>query len=229
MKDEEGTNPELAYLTMIRSIRDTDKALFERIKRLPKKSKTARYSDMVNGNATVTFIRKGALKEFFITGQETEQLSFLDAVKYLECEPTERRINVGGTYYSQMEENSKAFDESLVQEDVIELGKAQLLGNDSKIMKILRAIQNEPTLTEDQEDKLERLMRAYENGDIPKNISKDIVKALKTAPNDLLEVYSIIFSNIPEAYLSDRHNIILQIEGEKQVILSCYMKEKKND
>ena len=128
-----------------------------------------------------------------------------------------------------MEENSKAFDESLVQEDVIELGKAQLLGNDSKIMKILRAIQNEPTLTEDQEDKLERLMRAYENGDIPKNISKDIVKALKTAPNDLLEVYSIILSNIPEAYLSDRHNIILQIEGEKQVILSCYMKEKKND
>ena len=96
-------------------------------------------------------------------------------------------------------------------------------------MKILRAIQNEPTLTEDQEDKVERLMRAYENGDIPKNVSKDIVKALKTASNDLLEVYSIIVSNVPEAYLSDRQNIILQIEGEKQVILSCYMKEKKND
>ena len=229
MKEEEGSNPELAYLAMIRSIRDTDKTLFERIKRLPKKSKTGRYSDMISGNSTVTFIRKGALKEFFIASQKTEQLSFLDAVKYLECEPTERRINVGGTYYSQVDENSKAFDESLVQEDVIEFGKAQLLGNDSKIMKILRAIQNEPTLTEDQEDKLERLMRAYENGDIPKNISKDIVKALKTAPNDLLEVYSIILSNIPEAYLSDRQNIILQIEGEKQVILSCYMKEKKND
>ena len=63
-----GSNPELVYLTMIRSIRDTDKPLFERIKRLPKKSKTGRYSDMINGNSTVTFIRKGALKEFFITG-----------------------------------------------------------------------------------------------------------------------------------------------------------------
>ena len=227
ISEEDGSNPELAYLAEIRKIRDNDKALFEKIKRLPKKSKTGRYSDMVNNHSTLTFIRKGALKEFYITDEETKQLSFIDAVHYLECEPTEKRINVGNTYYEQVDLNSKAFDESLVQEEVAEIGKAQLLGNDSKVVKILKILQNEPTLIEEQENTVARLIKAYENGDIPQNITKKIVKELKTVQNDMLELYSIIISNIPENYLFERQNVFLQIEGEKQVILSCYMKESK--
>lgn len=66
-QEEESTSPELAYLAIIRQIRDNDKVLFERIKRLPKKSKTGRYSNCIEGSSTITFIRKGALKDFFIS------------------------------------------------------------------------------------------------------------------------------------------------------------------
>lgn len=225
-QEEESTNPELAYLAVIRQIRDNDITLFERIKKLPKKSKSGRYSNRVNGAATITFIRKGALKDFFITGNDTQQISFIDAVKYLDCGPDERRINVDSTYYNHYDANNAAFDDSLVQDDIIEVGKGSLHGNDLKVVRILRAVQNEPTLTEDQEDVVKRLLRAYENGNIPQNITKNVVKNLKTT-DDLVAAYFTITNLIPDQYLYERKEAVLRTEGEKQVILSCYMKEGK--
>ena len=222
--EEESTSPELAYLSVIRQVRDNDKALFERIKKLPKKSKTGRYSDRITGNATITFIRKGALKDFYMTGTDTQQISFIGAVRYLECEPDERRINVGSAYYNHYDANNNAFDDSLVQDDVIEAGKAPLRGNDLKVVNILRAMQNEPTLTDDQEDVIARLRRAYDNGDIPQNITKSIVKELKNT-DDLGAAYFVITNLVPDQYLYERKDAVLHTEGEKQVILSCYLKE----
>ena len=224
-QEEESTSPELAYLAVIRQIRDNDKPLFERIKRLPKKSKTGKYCSRLHEEATITFLRKGALKDFFITGSDTKQISFIDAVKYLECEPDEPRINVGSAYYTHYEANNSAFDDSLVYDDVIEVGKTLLRGNDRKVVRILRAIQNEPTLTDDQEDVINRLLRAYENGDIPQSVTKNIVKELKNI-DDLVEAFFIITNLIPDQYLYERKDAVLHTEGEKQVILSCYLKEK---
>lgn len=223
--EEQSTSPELAYLAVIRQIRDNDKALFERIKKLPKKSKTGRFSDMISGKATITFIRKGALKEFIITGEDTKQISFIEAVRYFECTPDEQRINVGSDFYSHFDANNAAFDESLVQDEVIEVGKAPLRGNDLKVVNVLRAMQNEPTLTEEQVDVINRLLRAYENGDIPQNITKSIVRDLKTT-NDLGEAYFVITNLVPKQYLYERKDAVLHNEGDKQVILSCYLKEK---
>lgn len=226
-QEEESTSPELAYLAVIRQIRDNDKPLFEKIKRLPKKSKTGRNSDRVKSDSTVTFIRKGALKEFFITdSKETNQISFIETARLLECEPDEEKVNVGAAYYSHFESNNKAFDESLVQEDVIEVAKAPLRGNDMKVMHVLRALQNEPTLTDDQEDVVKRLIRAYENGDVPQNVTKSIVKELGQT-EDLGETFFVISNNVPDQYLYERKDAVLTYDGDKQVILSCYMKEMK--
>lgn len=220
----ENTNPELAYLLAIRRIRDTDKKLFEKIKRLPKKAKTGKYSKRVEGSSTVTFLRKGALKEFYITGKETQQISFIDAIKLLECQATETQINIESLYYDHFKANNCAFDEDLEDDDIIDIAKPPLLGNDAKIVKILRAMQRESTLTDEQESMIERLIRAYENGDVPKNITKSVLKGIKTVI-DLGEAYFFIFNQIPEQYLYERKDAILRTEGEKQVILSCYLKE----
>ncbi len=224
--DEESTSPELAYLSVIRQIRDKDKKLFEKVKNLPKKSKTGKYSSLVNSTATITFIRKGALKEFYLSdGVDTGQISFITAIKYLECGPDETHLNVESRYYEQYEANNIAFDESLVQDDVIEVAKGPLLGNDAKVVKVLRAMLNEPTMTDDQEDTIRRLICAYESGDIPKNITKDIAKDLKNS-DDLVAAYYAVTNQVPDQYLYKRRDIVLHTEGEKQVVLSCYLKEK---
>lgn len=224
LDEEENTSPELEYLAVIREIRDNNKSLFERIKRLPKKAKTGRYSNRVEEPATVTFIRKGALKSFLLTGTETSSLSFIDAVKYLECAPEEQRINVGSDYYTHYEVNNAAFDESLQQEDVITAANPALRGNDMKVVRILRAMMNEPTLTDDQETVIQRLCKAYENGDIPQNVTKNIMKEMKSV-DDLVAAYFKITNLVPDQYLYERKDAVLHTEGAKQVILSCYLKE----
>ncbi|MCD8301338.1 MAG: phospholipase D-like domain-containing protein [Clostridiales bacterium] len=224
-KGEESTNPELAYLAVIRQIRDNDKPLFDRIKRLPKKSMSGRYSDKISGRSTITFIRKGALKSFYLTGTDTQQISFLEAIKYLECEPDEQRIDVGNDYYDHFDSNNAAFDDSEIQDEIIEVGKNPLRGNDMKVANTLKAIRSQAALTDDQEDVVDRLLRAYDNGDIPQKITKNIVGKLKSA-NDPGEAYFVITNEVPDQYLYERKDAVLHTEGKKQVILSCYLKEK---
>ncbi len=64
---KKSTNPELAYLALIRTIRDNDAKLFSQIKRLPQKAKSAKSDKTSEDDSTVTFIRKGSLKSFFKT------------------------------------------------------------------------------------------------------------------------------------------------------------------
>ena len=97
----------------------------------------------------------------------------------MECQPDERRINVGSVYYTHYDANNTAFDESLQQDEIIVASNPSLRGNDMKVVRILRAILNEPTLTEDQEAVIKRLCQAYENGDIPQNVTKNIIKEPK--------------------------------------------------
>lgn len=81
--DEEGsTNPELAYLAIIRQIRDNDPKLFAQIKRLPRKAKAGKLSNIVDTTSTISFIRKGALKTFFISNSWSRITDYDEYLKY---------------------------------------------------------------------------------------------------------------------------------------------------
>jgi superfamily II DNA/RNA helicase len=62
LEDEGGVNQELYYLNLIRTIRDTNIELYDKVKKMPMKAKTGVDNSQLNNNATLTFIRKGALK-----------------------------------------------------------------------------------------------------------------------------------------------------------------------
>lgn len=228
--EEESTNPELAYLAIIRQIRDNDPQLFNKIKRLPRKAKAGKYAMLVDNTATVGFIRKGALKTFFLSddADETKHLTFMEAIKYIQAEPDDEKISVGSNYYDHYDKNSTAFDEYLMEEDTITTEKAAVTGNDAKVIKLLRAMKNEPTFTDDQEEKLDILIERWEAGEIPSKVSKDIVKRSKQPMADLLEFYYDIIKIVPPSYMEEKQRTQIHVDGEKQVILSCYLKNGGN-
>ena len=221
--DEESTNPELAYLAIIRQIRDNDPTLFSQIKRLPKKAKAGKYNTEVSKNTTVGFIRKGALKTFFQTNGSTKQLTFMEAIRLIKSEPDDPKASIGGDFYDQYDKNSDAFDEMLVEEETVSTEKVMVAGNDAKIIRLLKAMKNEPRLTDDQEAKIDILIKRWENGEIPAKISKDVVKKSKVV-GDVLELYYEILKLVPESYFEDKQQQRAHIDGEKQVILSCYLR-----
>lgn len=227
--EEDSTNPELAYLAIIRQIRDNDTKLFSKIKQLPRKAKAGRLSDMVEKQATIGFIRKGALKLFFMTGDggQSQNLTFMQAIKYIECGPDEEKVSVGHDFYSQYDRNSQAFDDYLTAEEAISVEKVMVAGNDAKVIRLLKAMKNEPRLTDDQEEKLDILIRRWEAGEIPAKISKDVVKKSKTM-TDVLEFYYDVMKIVPSVYFEEKKTMTASVDGEKQVILSCYLKNGGN-
>lgn len=221
---EESTNPELAYLGVIRQIRDNDPKLFEAIKRLPKKTKAGRNSALITGMETITFIRKGALRTFFCTASDTKQMSFMEAIKYIECSQDEKRISVSKEYYDHYDANSTAFDDYLVYEEEVTTEKVMIAGNDAKVIRMLKALKSAPQLTDDQEEKVTMMISLWENGDIPAKVSKDVVKKMSNAPADVVELYYAILNLVPPVYFEAKKKITSRVDGDKQVILSCFLK-----
>lgn len=225
--DEESTNPELKYLTIIRQIRDDDPQLFSKIKRLPRKAKAGKKSQLISSNATISFIRQGALKTFFCSDAEkVQQMTFMEAIAYIEADPKEKGISVSHDYYQYFDCNDKAFDDMLSAEKSVTTEKVMVAGNDAKVIRLLKAIKADPRLTDDQEEKLDILIERWEAGEIPAKVSKDVVKRSKVV-TDVLEFYYEIMKLVPETYFEEQKKQTGQQNEEKQVILSCYMKAGK--
>lgn len=222
--EEGSTNPELAYLAVIRHIRDNDPKLFNMIKRLPKKAKAGKVSDKVDTDATITFIRKGALKAFFMSsGDSSQQLSFMQAIEYIKAEPDDQKVTVPGAFYQHFNENNTAFDQMLIAEEEVTTEKIMVAGNDAKIIRLLKAIKSDPRLTDDQEEMIDKLISLWENGEIPAKVGKDVIKKSKVV-TDVLELYYEIIKLVPETYFEDKKAQQAQVDGDKQIVLSCYMK-----
>ncbi|MDD3186441.1 MAG: helicase-related protein [Anaerostipes sp.] len=227
-EDEENANPELAYLGVIRQVRDNNPQLFSTIKRLPKKAKTGKYSELIQDESTITFIRKGALKTFFITrGSGTEQLGFINAIKYIQADVNDKKISIGKDYYDHFDSNNAAFDDMLIEEDEITTEKAMIAGNDAKIIKILKAMKAAPELTDDQEEKIEKMIKLWENGEIPSKVSKDVVKKMKITTS-VLELYYEILKLTPPVYFEEKKTSTVKVDGEKHIILSCFLRNGGN-
>ena len=87
-------------------------------------------------------------------------------------------------------------------------------------------MKNEPTFTDDQEAKIDILIKRWEDGEIPAKISKDVVKKSKLV-SDVQELYFEIIRLVPETYFEMKKAQKAKVEGEKQVVLSCYIKQRR--
>ena len=147
----------------------------------------------------------------------------MQAIELLKAEPEEPKVSVGKKFYDQFEVNSDAFDKMLVEEEEVTTEKAKVTGNDAKIIHMLKAMKSEPRLTDNQEEKIDRMISLWENGEIPAKISKDVMKKMKLA-TDVLALYYDILNIVPASYFEERKSQRRLLDGEKQIVLSCYLK-----
>ena len=96
-------------------------------------------------------------------------------------------------------------------------------GNDAKVIRLLKAMHHDPRFTDDQEEILDKLISLWENGEIPSKVGKDVMKKTKVV-TDTLELYYEIMKLVPPSYLEEKKAKQAKVDGEKQVILSCYLK-----
>lgn len=154
-------------------------------------------------------------------------MTFMEAISFIESLPEDKQISVGSDYYQHLAANDKAFEEMVIADKQVSIEKPMVAGNDAKVIKLLKAVKSEKRLTDNQEDTLELLITRWENGEMPARISKDVLKkSVVTA--DVLELYYEILKLVPQTYLDEQTSGKSLVEGEKQVILSCYLKGEEN-
>ena len=99
---EDEDDPELAYLAYLRDIRDNNKELFDIIKNLPKKARTAK-KHAENYNSLITFFKKGKMRKIYQTTPEgIKELDFYKAAEILKADINTKKENIGREYYNHL-------------------------------------------------------------------------------------------------------------------------------
>jgi superfamily II DNA/RNA helicase len=224
-QEDDGYKSELEYLKDIREIRDNDPKLFEKIKRLPKKARSAKSNNFEN-DGLITFFRKGKLKKFmFIDGLQAEEIPFFDAVNIFRCEPNEKRQAIPKEYYNFLKKNKEQFDQ-ITSDEIAEPDRSPGgQSNEHYVIGTLKSneFQHCSSFTDDDEEYIQVVLEKYNEGVIPKNITKRIKQKIEKEVEPL-KILSVLKREIPGRLLGIRHSG--GSEGyipKREVILSEYL------
>jgi hypothetical protein len=216
----------LKYLEVIKEVRDENPDLFDRIKNLPKKARTAREYNK-DSNALLSYFRKGKLDKFYLsTGEETQELDFINAAKIMEVKAGETKRKKGDDFYQLLESNKKAFKKATKEEDVRPKGKG---GRDSatQLVKVIKALKKAKVFTDQQEEYLAQVMKELLEGGLPKQTSKTANNEVKEEMENgykPLRLFEIIKKNIPVELLKNHRAEYDKEQNEpREVILSEYL------
>jgi len=115
--EDENEESELKYLQIIKSIRDKEPDLFEKIKYLPKKARTGKIN-IEYKESLLTYFRKGKLQKFFIikVNEKPQELDFLSATKLMESDLEEKRQKLPEAFYELLDMNKETFIFSTTEE-----------------------------------------------------------------------------------------------------------------
>jgi superfamily II DNA/RNA helicase len=215
---------ELKYLQVIRNIRDNEPALFDRVKRLPKKARTARLEPNGKDNTLLTYFRKGKLQKFYLSAEKaTQELDFLLTVKQLEVEESTPRQNHGPDYYDLLNKNKKAFIESTAEEAPEPKMQG---GRDSAtfVLKILKSnqVKHFKGYTDEDELYIKEVINLIEEGGLPRQTAKTLVKELNNETNPLKILGKLKTNIAPEFFKEPIAESAAKTLGPREVILSEY-------
>lgn len=231
--EDEEEESELKYLRIIEDIRDKNPELFERIKLLPRKARSAKIfpqflKDIASAHSLITFFRKGKLMKFLLSNKtSTFEFDFLTSAKILENSSDEKRAKLPlEDYYELLGKNSAFFNATI--EEIIGTHQRGGVDSDTKLLKDLKATQkNSKQLTEEQEEYLKKLITRLEEGALPKQTVKKTLNALKKLKNEIqnpLKVLGVLQKEISSTFIKSHYAETSAItEGKREVILSLYL------
>ena len=227
---EEEERSELEFLQVIRDIRDRQPELYEEVKRLPKKARSARHIAIRTAEPSVqhapeeliSFFRRGKLKKFYLAGNETPfEINFMEAADMLRCTPGTQRMPIPPAYYERLSQNRNLFalDTAPDQEETVRRGSRS---NVAQVTKYLKSIRRFPKFTDADERYVVRVMDALDAGIVPENTLKRLRQDLfKTT--DALKALAILRQNISVTWLDAAHIANDVTLAPVEVILSEYM------
>jgi superfamily II DNA/RNA helicase len=223
--EDEGEETELEYLKEIRDIRDKNSELFARIKRLPKKARSAK-QNIEKTNALLTYFRKGRLEKFYLakpTAKASQEIDFFGAVSFLKATPKEKSERHKSDFYKLLDMNKEGFVMSTLEEHMEKTQSGR--DNATKILLRLKAkeIKYYEGYIEEDEEYIKSVIQLLEDGILPKPTTKKILKDLSQEA-DPQRVLGILKRHISDEFFKATHAEKNRSFGSpREVILSSYL------
>lgn len=223
--EDENAESELKYLNIIRDVRDKDPALFDKIKRLPKKARTASVSKKMP-NALISFFRRGALKKFvYSDALKSEEIDFMTAAKAFECGKDQVKKSTPANFFDLLKSNKAYLDGLAAAEDLTPVANSGR-SNEAKLQKdVMFLLRDTSQYTEEDEEFLRELSEALEMGSVPKKTVQEAKKALDKQRDILLEnIKAVHFlkSWFSKCVYSRNNTTNHNVKDAREIILSEY-------
>lgn len=227
--EDDTEESELKYLNVIKTIRDEQPGIFDSIKRLPKKARTAR-ENSERKDALLTYFRRGKLQKFFIAGDnsESKEFDFLSTAKLLEAVPDTPRRKPGPDYYDLLSRNKETFLFTTTDDMPEPTSRGGGRDSASQLLRTLKAVMKDRRqLTEEQDEYVRKILLRLEEGALPKQTAKEALKALGELKEGLanpLKVLAVLQASIPARLLGEHFAAGTGGRGGiREVILSEYL------
>ena len=228
-------NPELKYLEIIRNIRDNNTELFNKVKNMPKKVRTARTSNLQQDNL-ITFFRKNNLTKFYITqgtDLQTKEIEFEQAVKYFECSQEENKKQIPQQYYDFLKINKQKFEEDCMENEFDDNYKVRGKSKETSITKYLKALSKTPKFTTEDVEFINSLIKVLQTGIIADKTQRKLNNFLKQEIEKVegfneLKILSEIRKIIPNQYLNQYDNNKKAGIYRKEIVLSEFLHKGVN-
>ena len=229
-KDDES---ELKYLREIEKVRDNDPELYERVRNLPRKARTARpAARAVDDGALLTYFKvDDKLDKFFISRPEDgpRELSFVRAADKLRAAASTPSVALPKNYFDLLGGNRAAFAREATEAEPA----APKSGSVRQLAPMLAAVLSDNGLGQDAREFLAKVRERLDAGAIPSGIVSKALKALKdadqwnrekpdTAANLLRKIISDKILRLYHAEKSDKSS-----EKRRDVILSEFFAPAK--
>ncbi|WP_181304361.1 helicase-related protein [Rufibacter sp. XAAS-G3-1] len=211
-KLEEEKDEKLAYLMMIRDLKEKRPGLFKQIKNMPFRARVGRKKKELN-QSTICYI-KDSKRDSFIqvkANEETEELTFLETVKIFEADVLEQAIPLHSQHHEQVQAGLLLFSDLLEREKARDKKIDTTQGpNEKKANAYLDGILNLPLVNEEERVLILKAKEAIRLGRF-QNLQRDINKfqrALKKAPLkpaivlekiiDILNAYPLVHEEVDQ-------------------------------
>ncbi len=229
--EEDDDESELKYLNVITEIRDNNEALFNKIKRLPKKARSSRLiekSIKLSVEALLTYFRKGKLEKFYLAAKDgARELDFITAAGLFEAAPETGREKLLSNYHELLNKNKTALINNLTEEEVKETTAHKGRDNAVRILKILksREMRKYSGFTDIDETYIKNVINLLEDGVLPKSVTKRIFNEIKDLSSPI-KILGAVKRNLPhEFFKANHHSYDRLMESPNEVILSeCFIK-----
>ena len=154
-------------------------------------------------------------------------MDFVQAAKILEATKETEQIKPNAKFYQLLEFNRKEF-QFATTDQVLELATKAGRDNASTVLRYLKSnqIKNFKGYTDEDEDYIKSLIKLLEEGGLPKQTTKTLVKELSEETNPI-KILGILKTNIAnEFFQNTMAENTVRNTGPREVILSEFLAAK---